>query len=192
MRSPPAPHFAGERASRPVARGKTDNPELCWPTERRADIAPNRIAEGKGSRREVGSERSRRRTAAPANMNRIGGPGPWGESATCGGARKLPGRGGARSGGDRGKQTGLILGSIGQSHPLVARLDSVTVCDAIANSQDPSDAVHGLITAIPQCAKSSTFLVASAASLARAMAAIWQSASRMGRPKDRREAATAA
>ena len=46
--------------------------------------------------------------------------------------------------------------------------------------------VHdGSITAIPQCAKSPPFLVATAAALARAMAAIWQSASRIGLPADR-------
>ena len=51
---------------------------------------------------------------------------------------------------------------------------------------------QGSMTAIPQCWKSVPLRVATAASLARAMAAIWQSASRIGRPTERREAAIAA
>ena len=79
---------------------------------RRAEVAPNRIAEGKGARREAGSEGSRRRIAAPTNRNRIEGPGPWGEPAKYGEARKLPGRGVGKSGGERGKETGLTLGGL--------------------------------------------------------------------------------
>ena len=75
-------------------------------------MAPNRIAEGKGVRREAGSEGSRRRNAAPTNRNRIQGQRPWGEPAHCGDARKLPGRGGGKSGGDCGKETGLTLGGL--------------------------------------------------------------------------------
>ena len=41
---------------------------------KRTEVAPNRIAEGKGARREAGSEGSRRRTTALTNRNRIEGP----------------------------------------------------------------------------------------------------------------------
>ena len=58
------------------------------------EVARNRIAEGKGGCREAGSERSRRRIAAPTNRNRLEGPGPWGEPGRYGEAPKLPGRGG--------------------------------------------------------------------------------------------------
>ena len=53
-------------------------------------------------------------------------------------------------------------------------------------------AVQGSSTTMPQSAKSPAFRVATAASRARAMAAIWQSASRIGRPRERRDAAIAA
>ena len=79
---------------------------------KRTEVAPNRIAEGKGARREAGSEGSRRRTTALTNRNRIEGPRTRGEPAEYGEARKLPGRGGGRSGGDRGKETGLTLGGL--------------------------------------------------------------------------------
>ena len=41
---------------------------------KRTEVAPNRIAEGKGAHREVGSEGSRTRTMALTNRNRIEGP----------------------------------------------------------------------------------------------------------------------
>ena len=41
---------------------------------KRTEVAPNRIAEGKGARREAESEGSRRRTTALTNRNRIEGP----------------------------------------------------------------------------------------------------------------------
>ena len=53
---------------------------------------------------------------------------------------------------------------------------------------DARSSSQGSMTAIPQCSKSAPLRVATAASLARAMAAIWQSASRIGRPTERREA----
>lgn len=79
---------------------------------KRTEVAPNRIAEGKGARREAGSEGSRRRTTALTNRNRIEGPCPQGEPAEYGEARTLLGCGGGRSGGDRGKETGLTLGGL--------------------------------------------------------------------------------
>ena len=57
---------------------------------------------------------------------------------------------------------------------------------------DARSSAQGLMIAIPQCSKSAALRVATAASLARAMEAIWQSASRIGRPTERREAAIAA
>ena len=51
---------------------------------------------------------------------------------------------------------------------------------------------QGSMSAIPQCSKSAALRVATAAPVARAMAAIRQSASRIGRPRDRRAAAMAA
>ncbi len=79
---------------------------------KRTEVAPNRKAEGKGARREAGSEGSHRRTTALTNRNRIEGQRPQGEPAKYGEARKLPGCGGGRSGGDRGKETGLTLGGL--------------------------------------------------------------------------------
>jgi hypothetical protein len=79
---------------------------------KRTEVAPNRIAEGKGARREAGSEGSRRRTTALTNRNRIEGQRPLGEPARYGEARTLPGSGEGRSGGDRGKETGLTLGGL--------------------------------------------------------------------------------
>jgi hypothetical protein len=79
---------------------------------KRTEVAPNRIAKGKGARRGAGSEGSRRRTTALTDRNRIEGQRPQGEPATYGEARTLPGGGEGRSGGDRGKETGLTLGGL--------------------------------------------------------------------------------
>ncbi len=79
---------------------------------KRTEVAPNRIAEGKGAHREVGSEGSRRRSTALTNRNRIEGPRERGEPAEYGEAQKLPGRCVGKSGGDRGKETGLTLGGL--------------------------------------------------------------------------------
>ena len=79
---------------------------------KRAEGAPNRIAEGKGARREAGSEGSRRRTMALTNRNRIEGPRARGESAEYDEAQKLPGRDVGKSDRDRGKETGLTLGGL--------------------------------------------------------------------------------
>ena len=57
---------------------------------------------------------------------------------------------------------------------------------------DARSSAQGSMTAIPQCSKSAPLRVATAASRARAIAAIWQSASRIGRPAERREAAITA
>ena len=81
----------------------------------RAEVAPNRIAEGKGARREAGSEGSRRRNAAPTKRNRIGGRRPWGESARNDEAQELPGHGGGESGGDCRKEIELTLGSCSEA-----------------------------------------------------------------------------
>ena len=48
---------------------------------KRTEVAPNRKAEGKGARREAGSEGSHRRTTALTNRNRIEGQRPQGEPA---------------------------------------------------------------------------------------------------------------
>ena len=59
---------------------------------KRTEVAPNRIAEGKGARREAGSEGSRMRSTALTNRNRIKGLRQRGEPAKYGEARKLLGR----------------------------------------------------------------------------------------------------
>jgi len=51
---------------------------------------------------------------------------------------------------------------------------------------------HGLITSIPQPSNSHVLRVTTGIPVARAIAAIWQSASAIGRPTDRRPAAIAA
>ena len=51
-------------------------------------------------------------STAPTNRNRIEGAGPWGEPGRYGEAPKLPGRGGGKSGGVRGKERGLTLGGL--------------------------------------------------------------------------------
>ena len=79
---------------------------------KRTEVAPNRIAKGKGACREAGSEGSRRRTTALTNRNRIEGQRPLGEPAEYGEAQTLPGSGEGRSGGDRGKEAGLTLGGL--------------------------------------------------------------------------------
>ena len=49
---------------------------------------------------------------ALTNRNRIQGSRQRGEPAEYGEARELLGRGGSRSGGDHGKETGLTLGGL--------------------------------------------------------------------------------
>ena len=57
------------------------------------EVAPNRIAEGKGGRREADLKEAGV-NRGPDEQDRIQGPGPWDEPAKYGEARKLPGRGG--------------------------------------------------------------------------------------------------
>lgn len=64
--------------------------------------------------------------------------------------------------------------------------------DPAAYEPDARSSIQGSMTGIPQCSKSAPLRAATAAPLARAMAAIWQSASRIGRPMERREAAIVA
>ena len=65
----------GEGPGSPVLPYPDPGMPCVWSESlKRTEVAPNRIAEGKGARREAGSEGSRRRTTALTNRNRIEGP----------------------------------------------------------------------------------------------------------------------
>jgi hypothetical protein len=64
--------------------------------------------------------------------------------------------------------------------------------DRLFNLDSVHSPPHGLITSIPQPSKSRVLRVATGIPVARAIAAIWQSASAIGRPADRRPEAISA